>query len=607
LDTAVDDASSVIGLDSALMVEFNNFGVKLLTMVAVPTVLLLGSLNYLYGGGGLTGLQGFSMQNISDGHPWLYHFHAVVIAYVISVTRTEVFKCKERFLQRRFAWMKDMPPPRATSILVENIPEEYRSEKKLFEFFSEMHGRDSVMHISTVKHTETLDQLVAERDLLKTKKREVELQFQKDGIRPSWQTSFFGPVVDAIQHFTEELQKQEDLVTAERARIKDASGRVGGVNGHAAFVTFASRKDAAIASTTEYSANSEEWVIQLPPEPSSVRWADLQQTSTMKWLGCLLIVMLYISFSPICLAISDAAGALNVGMFQPVWDSLAPTLGLTLFLGFLPTILLLIFKNFFKLRTEAMAQYELQMSYFWFQVVFVLLLPALGTDFQAFASEVYAKPHSVLALLAAKLPKSTSFFHNYVMLQWTVACMELLRHVTLAKFIFFSKLYPEKEAKEMAEPEDQDYYGMGARSSRWTLNLLIGLVFCGLSPVVTLVILVNFLIQRLVYGYLIVFAETKKPELGGHFFVECLKGILQGMVMYTVLMTGVLIQKSSSWLPGLIGLAGILFSVVTVNHFDAWIRWEKLPFEEVVRNDAAKTPRDSASHIKYYEQPELQD
>ena len=43
------------------------------------------------------------------------------------------------------------------------------------------------------------------------------------------------------------------------------------------------------------------------------------------------------SFSPICLEISRAALAVDIGWLQPLWAALAPTLGLTIFLAMLPT------------------------------------------------------------------------------------------------------------------------------------------------------------------------------------------------------------------------------------------------------------------------------
>ena len=39
-------------------------------------------------------------------------------------------------------------------------------------------------------------------------------------------------------------------------------------------------------------------------------------------------------------------------------------------------------------------------------------------------------------------------------------------------------------AKQLAEPEDQAFHGIGARSARWTLHLVLGLTLCS-APVST--------------------------------------------------------------------------------------------------------------------------
>jgi hypothetical protein len=54
-------------------------------------------------------------------------------------------------------------------------------------------------------------------------------------------------------------------------------------------------------------------------------------------IGYLLMLFLLANFSPICLAISSAASEIDMGMLQPLWAALAPTLGLTIFLSMLPT------------------------------------------------------------------------------------------------------------------------------------------------------------------------------------------------------------------------------------------------------------------------------
>merc|ERR1719392_280255 len=122
--------------------------------------------------------------------------------------------------------------------------------------------------------------------------------------------------------------------------------------------------------------------------------------------------------------------------------------------------------------------------------------------------------------------------------------MNLMRHVMLAKFFAFSALYEEEEARKKSEPEDQDYYGIGSRSARFTINLVLGVVYGTLCPPMNVLCWVNFYLCRLFYGYLIPFAESKKPDLGGPFWVESLKHLFVANIIYCIGMFGVLHQRA---------------------------------------------------------------
>merc|ERR1719410_33657 len=111
----------------------------------------------------------------------------------------------------------------------------------------------------------------------------------------------------------------------------------------------------------------------------------------------------------------------------------------------------------------------------------------------------------------------------------------MLRTSNLAKFKIWSTIYGEAIAVKKAEPEDQDYYGLGSRSARFTFMLTLSLAFCSLSPLITILGFVNFWMCRKVYGYLCVFSETKKPDLGGAFFVDQLRNVTEGMFIYIIL------------------------------------------------------------------------
>merc|ERR1719235_1114261 len=166
--------------------------------------------------------------------------------------------------------------------------------------------------------------------------------------------------------------------------------------------------------------------------------------------------------------------------------------------------------------------------------------------------------------------------------------MNLTRYVILFKFLSFRKFYDEEEAREMSEPEDQDYYGIGSRSARFTINMVIALVYGTLSPPIGILALINFLVCRIVYGYLIPFAETKKADLGGAFFVRQLQHVFTGNVIYCILMIGVLYGRAPNYYPGIIATPSIFYVLWSLERFHEAFSWESLPFERVAEPDEVK-------------------
>lgn len=271
-----------------------------------------------------------------------------------------------------------------------------------------------------------------------------------------------------------------------------------------------------------------------------------------------------------------------------LWAGFAPTLGLQFMVAFLPTFLLLIFGFFFTLKAEAFAQHKLQKWYFWFQMFFVVLTTAIGQDFVGFLSDIAKDPFGIFGLLADKLPSATHFYMNFLTLQWFTHAMVLTRYIVLAKFKAFSAIYDEAEAKKLAEPEDQDYYGIGSRSARWSINLTISIVYGTLSPPVMILGLMTFALNRILYGYIIPFAETRKADLGGVFWVTMLQHTFTSNVLYCILMTGVLTRRAATWGPVAIAASSIVYVLWSMRRFNSKFSWESLPFEESASDSAAK-------------------
>ncbi|CAE8685542.1 unnamed protein product [Polarella glacialis] len=608
LETSTDEAAQAVGLDSALAIEFQALCLRILVVICIPMLFIIAPLNCYFGSrsGADNLLARVTLDNVIDGHSWLLNLHGLAVLGICYAVRTLVFQAQGEFLERRFTWLKNLSGARATTVLVEGIPKAYRSDAKVLEFFSDIFGPEAIMQADVVKRTEALEGYLENYVAAKAGKKEAELQLETSKVRPTMRPTWFGASVDSIDYYSKELTKLDGLIPQERSRIKKEAAEVGGINTRSAFVEFRTPRDAAVSKYVNHSANKTEWVVSTPPDIHSIRWCDLRQKEDANCgslFGKFIILCLFACFAPITVAISDAAEAIDAGIlgpFEALWNAQAATIGLTIFLSMLPTVLLLIFRTFFTLRCERVAQQKLHVYYFWFLVSFVLLTPPIGLNIVELAAQVSASPWSLFYILASKFPGASCFFLNYLLLQWTVECMSAMRYTNLGKYRLFRVLYEKEEARQMAEPEDQDFYGLGARSACWTINLLLGIVFASLNPLVPAVALCYFCITRLVYGYLIVFAETKKPDLGGLFWVTQLKHVLLGTVIYCALMVGVFLKKDPTGMPSVLAFAGLLYMASAYIYFDEYFFWETLPFSEVAK--CADGPQTSSES---YAQPEL--
>ncbi|CAE6948617.1 RSN1 [Symbiodinium natans] len=202
-------------------------------------------------------------------------------------------------------------------------------------------------------------------------------------------------------------------------------------------------------------------------------------------------------------------------------------------------VLINIFAMLFNFKSEVWNQRELQAWYFWFLVFFVIMVTVVGQDFVSFVSDVAKDPMSFPLLLADKMPSSTHYYLNFLGLQWVSHAMNLTRYIQVSKFVAFTKVWNDDDARKLSEPEDQDYYGMGSRSARFSTNLLIAIIFGTISPLMNLMAYVlGSLFLFLAAGLDLCpwFVNGRKQDSGGHFFVNQLNhvfiGGLEGRILY---------------------------------------------------------------------------
>jgi len=397
-----------------------------------------------------------------------------------------------------------------------------------------------------------------------------------------------GREIDSIDHYTKTIQDLKPQVAEEREKVqKEAADATGGINLSNGFVTFNDRMSAEVAMrlSGQITEDQEELSVENPPDPSDIQWNDFTQDPTARqgrtMLGYGLTAALYFAYMPIVIGVTNLANLIDMGPLDPIWASVAPTMGLQLMVAMLPTFLITIYKFCFTLRAEAWAQQKLQVWYFWFQLVFVILITAVGQDVLGFMEALFEDPFSCFGVMADTMPYATHYYMNFLVLQWLSIGMVLTRYIPLSKFKFFCTLFDEEEAKKMAEPEDQDFYGLGSRSAQWVTLACIGIIYGTMSPPVSMLSLITFAIFRVYMGYTLVFAETKKPDLGGVFWVTMLRHMFIGLLVYTILMTGVYYRRGSSSGPMFICLPSIFYVWWSRARFESAFSWEALPFGEL--------------------------
>jgi len=585
-----------VGLDHAMLLQLSQMAMTMMSHLGFPLVCVLGLLHLFCGGhaAGKDHMSYLSMGNVENGS-WLYWVHAFVVWFVVVTVKHIIFQYHVVFQRLRFRWLRTLPEPRCTTIMVEGIPPEQQSDNLLKEFFAKMFGADKIKSAYVVKNTYALTKMMAQKEARELELMHVNAQWEQVGKDPSKRpTDRHG---DKITNLEVQIKADAEEIVKLRADILKRAQTPGslwnsetglyGVNSHTGFVTFHKRSDTEMALSVQYKGDAEIMAVSTPPQPSAILWSDLylDETSSGAYtaLGFGLVTALYIGYLPLVIGITNIATAIKLGPLQPLWAGFAPTMGLQFMVAFLPTFLILIFRLCFILKDDAYAQLKLEKWYFIFNLVFVILVTSIGTNIIEFMKTAATNPFGLIIVFAKTMPHATHYYMNFMVLQPVTHSMNLTRYINIMKFEGFSRLYDdENEAANASEPEDQDYYGMGSRVARHVTLLLIGIIFCVLCPPMTVLTWLNFRVSRLVYGYLVNFAEIKKSDLGGAFYDAAVRQIFIGLFFFVLLMAGVLYGRADTSGPCVIAALSLFYVWSAFNTFNVHFSWEKLPFEEVV-------------------------
>ncbi|CAJ1395772.1 unnamed protein product [Effrenium voratum] len=604
----VDDIANHSNLDHGMLIQFCDAAIMCLLSTGLPALLILCPI-YAFAGGGLpASLAMFSFSNVAKGS-WATYAAPFFVWYTVIVTQAFIFRAQRAFVQRRFQWLRTMPEPRATSVLLSNLPDDLCKDQALREFLQEQifgseGGRQVVKTVDFLKDTSLLGPLIKERE-----RHAEELQKIVQGTAHERRKAVAGAELKKVDA---QVAKQQEIIAKSDEH-----------NQNVVFVTFEDRHDAVIVLKLFAPGGNEDIVAELPPDPDDIIWRDLAPPASQRFwtlFGVVLLVLLFVLFIPVVVVISGASHAASFqshyasvahwakrNQAAPIfWDALVGPALLNFFMSILCSIMASIICTFFVLKARGMLQYMLQRWYYVYLAIFVLLIASVGTSLSSTISYLLKNPKEILTVLPEAFPGCTLFYMNYVAWSWGIQALALLRAMTLLRYFLLSLTFEDpKVVIARAEPEDQDYNGMGSRSARLTLIYVVVLVFGTLAPLITLLGAIFFAFCRIFYTYLFVYAETLKPDLGGLFWHQQLKHAQQATFLYIAVMTGLLLNRGPNIAPGILCASSAIFMAFSYYTFLSKFRWQQLEFSEIPKiaeGAAGAPPRRVYGH---YRQPEL--
>lgn len=601
-----EDVLEVQGLDAWMHMQFQWLSLRIIASLCLVPVIVC-PLHWTHVQPQSSEL--FSRFNlaVNEDRYFVLWIHVGVVWAVVTLTTRQLHLAMKQFVPVRYRWLSAMDFPQSTTVLVQGMPESMSSDARLQSYFAGLFGDNAVVRCYVVRNTRLLQRKLerlrkAERELAKAV-----LRSQAGGSDPASS--------ELVQFRRESLADIKEEVTAERVRLGRLSHALDpDVCTSTGFVTFRTRLDMRLAAREQLGTDAFALVLQQAPSPMDVSYDALilRPSFTLQRLGALSTFGVFLAFVPAVVFVSTL---LNLNSWQQVFPAIGrlrhsvpiamemlegvlATLSLKLMLSFIPAVLLRLVRAFSKPVSNSSAQLQLQRTYFAFLVVFVPLVTSFAQGLITTLLFVAQQPTAIVPLLAKSLPLTSRFYVNYLVLGWGSCMCELLRPAPLVLFLSLREFTSQDEARLRAE---EDSVLMGTRAARSTFMLVIALVFCSICPLVLLVAFAYFLVERFAHGYLFMAAEPRQGDTGGEIFVQALKQVHVGLMIYVLLMVGVLGARGAEFsLPLVVLLLVVMWSL----HGMEGYLWANLPLDRVFDLDDADPAFEESLEHEVYEQAE---
>ncbi|KJE91767.1 hypothetical protein CAOG_02857 [Capsaspora owczarzaki ATCC 30864] len=379
---------------------------------------------------------------------------------------------------------------------------------------------------------------------------------------------FYGPVVNDIEYYREEIRALEAQVESCKQRLQGASAGI-------AFVSFEAPEMAATiiaqhrSGWPKHSMHSAllrptSWFVELAPLPSDIHWPALG-ISNFAWyirflvVNAILLLFLLFFTTPISL-LSSLERLSKTEAFSGISASIADSSFLT---NYLPTLLLFLFALLLPLiifwsteleehRTRSNMHLSLARKTFAYLVMSILILPGfLLTSADAFIEITLGKNESLVDKFECVfLPDNGALFVNYLLMASLLGIPIAMLNL-LPLLVFKYRVWRAVTASELARAQraKKQTFSYGEEYARLAAIFCIVLVFSTTCPIITVIGVVYFGLKYLSDKYALCFVHNPTFTSDGRLIKTSINFILVCVVIFEIIVLGFFILKTEAASP----------------------------------------------------------
>ncbi|XP_065876173.1 CSC1-like protein At3g21620 [Euphorbia lathyris] len=610
------------GLDSAVYLRIYLIGLKIFVPLGFLAFSILVPVNWTNNtlkNSNLTysDLDKLSISNIPLGSDrfWTH----LVMAYAFTLWTCYVLKKEYEIvasMRLHFLASAHRRPDQFT-VLVRNVPPDPdESVSELVEHFFLVNHPEHYLTNQVVYNAKKLSELVNKKKKLRNWLDYYQLKYsRKPDKKPIMKTRFLGlcgQSVDAIDHYTTEIQKLSKEISIERDMVVSNSKSII----PAAFVSFQSRWGAAVCAQTQQTRNPTLWLTDWAPEPRDIYWDNLAipfvSLAVRKLvIGVAFFFLTFFFMVPIALVQSLA----NIEGIEKALPFLKPIIEMkvvkSFIQGFLPGIALKIFLIFLPSILMVMSKFEGFISlsglerrsasrYYIFQFINVFLGSIItGTAFQQLNNFVNQSANDIPKTIGSSIPMKATFFITYIMVDgWAGVAGEILRLKPLIMY-HLKNFFLVKTEKDREEAMDPGTLGFNTGEPQIQLYFLLGLVYAVVSPILLPFIIVFFGLAYVVYRHQIINVYNQEYESAAAFWPDVHGRIIVALVVSQLLLMGLLSTKEAAQSTPLL----VTLPILTIwFHFFCKGRYEpafiRYPLQEAMMKDTLERAREPNLNLK---------